>query len=84
MKVLLINRDQPPLNRNKKSTPFELFDSQGTKLNQMKNHEIDSFCCSSFIMIFKELLFYRVSLYLADLGDLYLGDFDRSHLIVIL
>ena len=40
MKVLLINRDQSPLNRNKKSIPFELFDSQGTKLNHMKNHEI--------------------------------------------
>ena len=40
MKVLLINRDQSPLNRNKKSIPFELFDNQGTKLNHMKNHEI--------------------------------------------
>ena len=30
MKSLLINRDHPPLNKNRKSLPSELFDNWGT------------------------------------------------------
>ena len=51
MESLLINKDHPSLNKNKQSLPLELFDSQGTKFHQMMiSHEIDSFCCSSFIL----------------------------------
>ena len=50
MESLLVNKDHPSLNKNKQSLPLELFDSQGTKFHQMISHEIDSFCCSSFIL----------------------------------
>ena len=50
MESLLISRDHPPLNKNKQSLPLELFDSQGTKFHHVINHEIDSFCCSPFIL----------------------------------
>ena len=50
MESLLINGDHPPLNKNKQSLPLELFDSYGTKFHNMISHEIDSFCCSSFIL----------------------------------
>ena len=42
MESLLINRDHPPLNKNKQSYV--------TKFHHMISREIDSFCCSSFIL----------------------------------
>ena len=50
MESLLINRDHPPLNKNKKSLPLELFDSYGTKFHHMISRKIDSFCCRPFIL----------------------------------
>ena len=50
MESLLINRDHPPLNKNKQSLPLELFDSSGTIFHHIISCEIDSFCCSSFIL----------------------------------
>ena len=50
MESLLINRDYPSLNKNKQSLPLELFDNYGTKFYHMISREIDSFCCSSFIL----------------------------------
>ena len=50
MESLLINRDYPPLNKNKQSLPLELFDSKETKLHHIISHKIDSSCCSSFIL----------------------------------
>ena len=35
MESLLINRDHPPLNKNKQSLPLELFDSYGAKFHHM-------------------------------------------------
>ena len=43
-------RDHPPLKKNKQSLSLELFDSLGTKFHHMISCEVDSFCCSSFIL----------------------------------
>ena len=45
MESLLINGDHPPLNKHNQSLPLELF-----KEHHMISREIDSFCCSSFIL----------------------------------
>ena len=50
MKSLLINRDHSPSNKIKQSLPLALFDSLATKFHHMISREIDSFCCSSFIL----------------------------------
>ena len=50
MESFLINRDHLPSNKNRQSLPSELFDSQGIKFPDIISCEIDSFCCSSFIL----------------------------------
>ena len=50
MESLLIDRDHPPLNKNKQYLPLELFDNLGTNFHHMISREIDSCCCSSFIL----------------------------------
>ena len=80
MESLLINRDHPPLNKNKQSLPLELFDSEGTKFHHMGSREIDSFCCSPFIL---RVVLLSHEFYLADF-NLVACDFVRFHLLVIL
>ena len=58
MESLLISRDHPPLNKSKQSLSLEHFDSKGTKFHHMISHEIDSFCCSSFIL---RVILYHMS-----------------------
>ena len=80
MESLLISRDHLPLNENKQSLPSELFDSQGTKFCHMISREIDSFCCSSFIL---RVVLLSHEFYIQQILILQ-HDFVRFHLIAIL
>ena len=77
MESFLISRDDPPLNKNKRSLPLEIFDNYGTKFQNMISGNIDSSGSYSFIL--KGILL----LHLPDF-DLVACDFVRIHLIAIL
>ena len=52
MQSLLMDRDDLPLNKSKQSRSLEVSKqrNKGTKFRHMVSCEIDSFCCSSFIL----------------------------------